>query len=41
MLPWIIAVIVGVSLIGYVIEALSAVSDFQDPHDWSDDDEEE
>ena len=39
MFPYIIAVIVAASIIGYVLEAFSAVSDFQDPHDWSDDDE--
>lgn len=34
MLPAIVALIVGISLGAYVIEALSAVGDFEDPHDW-------
>ena len=41
MLPWVIALIVGVSLVGYVIEALGAVGDFSDPHDWEVDDDQE
>lgn len=41
MFPYIFAAIVAASLIGYVIEALSAVSDFSDPHDWMVDDDEE
>ena len=39
MLPWIVALIVGVSLLGYAVEALSAVDDFSDPHDWEWEDE--
>lgn len=41
MLPWIMAIIVGVSLAAYAIEALSAIGDFSDPHDWMVDDDEE
>lgn len=40
MFPYIIAVIVAATILGYALEALSAVSDFNDPHDWSDDGEE-
>jgi len=36
MFPYIIAAIVAASLIGYLLDALSAVNDFQDPHDWDD-----
>ncbi len=41
MFPYIFAAIVAVSIVGYILDALSAVGDFNDPHDWSDDDEEE
>ena len=36
MFPYVIAVIVAATIIGYALEALSAVSDFNDPHDWDD-----
>ena len=38
MFPYVIAAIVAVTIIGYVLEAFSAVSDFSDPHDWEDED---
>ena len=36
MFPYIIAVIVAATILGYALEALSAVGDFSDPHDWED-----
>lgn len=36
MFPYIIAVIVAATILGYALEALSAVGDFSDPHDWDD-----
>jgi len=41
MFPYIIAVIVAATILGYALEALSAVGDFSDPHDWTVDDDEE
>lgn len=44
MFPVIIALIVGISLGAYVIEMLGSVGQFDDPHDWimeDEDDEEE
>lgn len=41
MLPAVIALIVGISLGAYLIELLDGLGEFKDPHDWSDDDQEE